>query len=60
MLCPSATASPSISAKWASSLGVEGNYTQYQINYRRSYWFNYLPFYHMGARANYKSTSGWR
>ena len=40
--------------KWASSLGAEGNYTQYQINYSRSYWFNYLPFYHMGIRANYK------
>jgi hypothetical protein len=39
--------------KWASSLGVEGNYTQYQINYSRSYWFNYLPFYHMGARVTY-------
>ena len=39
--------------KWSSSLGAEGNYTQYQINYSRSYWFNYLPFYHMGVRANY-------
>ena len=40
--------------KWASSLGAEGNYTQYQINYTRSYWFYFLPFYHMGVRANYK------
>ncbi len=40
--------------KWASSLGAEGNYTQYQINYSRSYWFDFLPFYHMGARLNYK------
>lgn len=40
--------------KWASSLGFEGNYTQYQINYSRSYWFNYLPFYHMGARLSYQ------
>ncbi len=40
--------------KWASSLGIEGNYTQFQINYSRSYWFNFLPFYHMGARLNYK------
>jgi cell division septum initiation protein DivIVA len=40
--------------KWASSLGVEGNYTKDQINYSRSFWFNYLPFYHMGARVNYK------
>ena len=39
--------------KWASSLGVEGNYTQYQINYSRSYWFYFLPFYHMGARVSY-------
>ena len=36
--------------KWASSLGFEGNYTQFQINYSRSYWFNFLPFYHMGVR----------
>ena len=40
--------------KWASSLGLEGNYTKDQINYSRSYWFNFLPFYHMGARLNYK------
>ncbi len=39
--------------KWASSLGAEGNYTQYQINYSRSFWFNFLPFYHMGARVSY-------
>jgi hypothetical protein len=31
--------------KWASSLGIEGNYTQDQMNYSRSYWFNFLPFY---------------
>lgn len=42
--------------KWASSLGVEGNYTKDQINYSRSYLFNYLPFYHMGFRANYNVT----
>ncbi|MBV8549767.1 MAG: porin [Acidobacteriaceae bacterium] len=40
--------------KFASSLGVEGNYTKDQMNYSRSYWFNFLPFYHMGVRANYK------
>jgi hypothetical protein len=40
--------------KWASSLGDEGNYTQFQINYSRSYWFNFLPFYHMGVRAQYR------
>jgi hypothetical protein len=37
--------------KWASSLGLEGNYTKDQLNYSRSYWFDYLPFYHTGARA---------
>ncbi len=42
--------------KWASSLGVEGNYTKDQINYSRSYLFNYLPFYHTGFRANYNLT----
>jgi len=40
--------------KWASSLGMEGNYTKDQINYSRSLLFDLLPFYHMGARANYK------
>ncbi len=40
--------------KWASSIGLEGNYTKDQMNYTRSFWFNYLPFYHMGVRANYK------
>jgi hypothetical protein len=38
--------------KWASSLGIEGNYTKDQMNYSRSYWFNFLPFYHMGLRAS--------
>jgi hypothetical protein len=37
--------------KWGSSLGIEGNYTKDQMNYSRSYWFNFLPFYHMGVRA---------
>jgi Putative beta-barrel porin-2, OmpL-like. bbp2 len=37
--------------KWASSLGIEGNYTQDQLNYSRSFWFDYLPFYHMGVRS---------
>ena len=39
--------------KWASALGVEGNYTKDQINYSRSYFFNFLPFYHMGFRTAY-------
>lgn len=40
--------------KWASSLGIESNYNKDQMNYSRSFWFNYLPFYHTGVRANYK------
>jgi Putative beta-barrel porin-2, OmpL-like. bbp2 len=40
--------------KWASSLGIENNYNKDQSNYSRSYWFNYLPFYHMGVRATYR------
>jgi hypothetical protein len=39
--------------KFASSLGVEGNYGKDQINYSRSYYFDFLPFYHMGFRAGY-------
>jgi len=40
--------------KFASSLGMEGNYTKDQMNYSRSFWFDFLPFYHMGTRVNYK------
>ncbi|HYM13172.1 MAG TPA: outer membrane beta-barrel protein [Bryobacterales bacterium] len=43
--------------KWASALGVENNYTKDQINYSRSYFFNFLPFYHFGFRAGYDLTS---
>jgi hypothetical protein len=39
--------------KFASSLGFEGNYTKDQINYSRSYLFNFLPYYHLGVRSNY-------
>jgi hypothetical protein len=39
--------------KWASSLGIEGNYTKDQINYSRSYYFYFLPFYHAGVRLHY-------
>jgi len=42
--------------KWASSLGIEGNYTKDQVNYSRSYYFDYLPFYHEGVRVGYKVT----
>lgn len=40
--------------KWSSSIGLEGNYTKDQINYSRSLWFDYLPYYHMGLRADIK------
>ena len=40
--------------KWASSLGAEGNYTKDQMNYTRSYYFYFLPFYHEGFRTSYK------
>jgi Putative beta-barrel porin-2, OmpL-like. bbp2 len=40
--------------KWSSSLGIENNYTKDQINYSRSYWFDFLPFYHVGVRASYQ------
>ena len=39
--------------KWGSSIGIEGNYSKDQINYSRAYWFDFLPFYHMGIRASY-------
>lgn len=39
--------------KWASALGVESNYNKDQINYSRSYLFDFLPFYHTGFRAGY-------
>lgn len=40
--------------KWASSLGVEGNYNKDQMNYSRAFLFSFLPFYHTGARVNLK------
>jgi hypothetical protein len=40
--------------KWSSSLGLENNYTKDQMNYSRSYYFDFLPFYHTGVRANYQ------
>lgn len=39
--------------KFASSLGYETNYTKDNPNYSRSYYFNFLPFYHFGFRAKY-------
>lgn len=40
--------------KWASSLGSEGNYAKDQMNYTRSWYFYFLPFYHEGLRTNCK------
>ncbi len=40
--------------KWASSLGIEGNYAKDQVNYSRSFFFQYLPFYQAGVRTSYK------
>jgi hypothetical protein len=40
--------------KWASSLGIEGNYSKDQVNYSRSFYFDFLPFYHAGIRTSYK------
>ncbi len=40
--------------KWASSLGVEGNYTKDQMNYSRSFYYYFLPFYHAGVRTSYR------
>ena len=39
--------------KFASSLGYESNYTKDNFNYSRSYYFSFLPFYHMGFRTKY-------
>lgn len=39
--------------KWASAMGYENNYSKDQFNYSRSYFFNFLPFYHMGFRTTY-------
>ncbi|MBO0858335.1 MAG: outer membrane beta-barrel protein [Chloracidobacterium sp.] len=39
--------------KFASSLGYETNFTKDDFNYSRSYFFNFLPFYHFGLRAKY-------
>jgi hypothetical protein len=39
--------------KFASALGYETNYTKDNFNYSRSYFFNFLPFYHFGFRAAY-------
>ena len=42
--------------KWSSALGIENNYTKDQMNYSRSFWYNFLPFYHEGVRMGYQLT----
>jgi hypothetical protein len=39
--------------KFSSALGFESNYAYHEINYSRSFYFNYLPFYHTGVRTTY-------
>jgi len=39
--------------KFYSALGYENNYAYDEINYSRSFYYNYLPFYHMGFRTTY-------
>jgi Putative beta-barrel porin-2, OmpL-like. bbp2 len=40
--------------KWASSLGIEGNYAKDQMNYTRSWYYYFLPSYHQGIRTGYR------
>jgi hypothetical protein len=39
--------------KYASNLGFETNYAKDNFNYSRSFFFLFLPFYHMGFRVKY-------
>jgi hypothetical protein len=39
--------------KFYSALGYENNYAYDEINYSRSFYFNYLPYYHTGFRSTY-------
>ncbi len=39
--------------KFYSALGYENNYAYDEINYSRSFYFNYLPYYHAGFRTTY-------
>lgn len=43
--------------KFSSALGVEGTYAKDQLNYSRSFYYNFLPFYHEGIRAIYNLNS---
>lgn len=42
--------------KWAGALSVEGNYTKDQMNYSRSFFYTFSPFYHVGFRTGYDLT----
>ena len=44
--------------KWSSSLGIEGNYTKDQMNYSRAFWYDFLPFYHVGLRTSIPVSDG--
>lgn len=39
--------------KFAGALGYETNYTKDNFNYTRSFFYNFLPFYHTGIRSSY-------
>ncbi len=39
--------------KFYSALGIENNYAYDEINYSRSFYFAFLPAYHMGFRTTY-------
>jgi hypothetical protein len=42
-----------IALNFAGALGYETNYTEDNFNYSRSYFFNFLPFYHFDFRVAY-------
>lgn len=44
--------------KFYSVLGLENNYAYDEINYSRSFYFGFLPFYHMGVRSSYRVNNG--
>ena len=39
--------------RFAGSLGYETNYAKDNFNYTRAYFFNFLPYYHLGFRTSY-------
>ncbi len=43
--------------KFSSALGVESSYAKDQLNYSRSFYYDFLPFYHEGVRATYNVNS---